>query len=96
MLSEILGLELRYSWQQLEHLDRRRLEEAGFTATQQRSFGSGGPKAGVRLALSLGNHWTASLGVTSTGLLQREASPDSVRIVFRPTIFSVAAVGYAF
>jgi len=96
MLSETLGLELRYSWQRLEHLDRLRVEQAGFSGTQLRSFGSGGPRGGMRLALSLGNHWTTSLGVTAIGLLRREALPDSVHVVFRPTIFSEIAVGYAF
>jgi len=96
MLSEALGVELRYSWQQLERLDRRRVEEAGFTGTQSRSFGSGGPRAGVRLALSMGNHWTGSLGLTSIAFFRREASADSARTVFRPTFFGEVAVGYAF
>lgn len=96
ILCETLGVELRYSWQRLERLDQRRVAEAGFAATQLKSFASGGPKLGARAALPLGNHWTGSFGVTTIGLLRREASADSARTVFRPAVFGQLAVGYAF
>ena len=96
ILSENLGIELRYSWQRLERLDRLRVQEAGFSGTDQRNFGSAGPKAGLRLALSLGNHWTGSIGATAIGLFRRESSPGSTHTVFHPSVFGEVAVGYAF
>src|SRR5260370_24189548 len=95
--SATLGIELRYSWQHLERLERTRAEQAGFTATEGRAFGSVGPRAGVRLALPLGYHLTASLGVSAMGLFRREESLAGLRrTVFRPAAFISAAVGYAF
>jgi hypothetical protein len=96
MLSETLGVEFRYSWQRLERIDRRRVEEAGFSSTDVRSFGSAGPRAGLRVALPLGDHWTGSIGISSIVLLRREASGGSTGTVVRPTFFSEIAVGYAF
>lgn len=96
-LSASLGIELRYSWQHLERLERLRVEQAGFLATEGRSFGSVGPRGGVRLALPLGNDLAASLGISAIGLFRREeALAGSRRTVFRPGAFISAAVGYAF
>jgi hypothetical protein len=92
-----LGIELRYSWQRLERLDRQRVEQAGFGATEARTFGSIGPRAGLQLALPLGHHLTGSLGVSAIGLFRREeAAPGSAHTAFRPAAFITAAVGYAF
>src|SRR5262249_26844699 len=63
-LSAAVGLELRYPWQHLSRLSRSRAEQAGFSVFENRSFGSLGPKAGIRASLPLGNHFSATAGTS--------------------------------
>ena len=91
-----LGLELRYTWQQLSRPDPQRVGEAGFNANEHRGFGSIGPRAGIRAAFPLGNHFSGNLGVWGAGLFRREEGAGSARIVLRPSISLAASVGYAF
>jgi hypothetical protein len=96
-LSTSLGVELRYSWQRLERADPLRVQEAGFVAVDERSFASLGPNLGFRAALPLGNHMTASIGLSAAALFRRElTSSGSSRIGVQPIVFTTVAVGYAF
>jgi len=92
-----LGLELRYSWQHLSRPDSTRAADAGFATSQNKSYASLGPRAGVHFALALGNHVSAALGVSAAGLFHREqASLGGYDVVFRPIFFATGGLGYAF
>ena len=91
-----LGLELRYTWQRLTRVDSQRVSEAGFGVTERRAFGSFGPRAGIRVAFPLGNHFTGSIGGWAAGLFRREEGTGSARTVLRPSISLATSVGYAF
>ncbi len=92
-----VGLELRYSWQHLKRPDSTRTAQAGFPTFQNSSFGSLGPRAGLRFSLPLGNHLSATLGASAAGLFHREqASLGGNHVVFRPILFATGGLGYAF
>jgi len=95
-LTGTLGLELRYTWQRLSRPDAQRVNEAGFNTSEHRSFGSIGPRAGIRAAFPLGNHFSGSLGAWAAGLFRREEGAGPARTVLRPSISLAASVGYAF
>ncbi len=68
-----LGVDLRTTWQRLDRPDAARLGAAGLPTSESRTFGSAGPRAGVRLSLPLTGDATASLALTGGAQARREA-----------------------
>ncbi len=91
------GVEVRQSWEHLEHADAARASAAGFASTENRSFRSAGPRAGVRISLALGGDVSASLSGSFTGLFRDEVGSDgNGRIMLHPVIGAALGMGYAF
>ncbi len=96
-LLAFVGGEIRYSWEHLARVDAARASAGGFAATENRSFASAGPRAGLRVALALGGDWSASWTGSFTALLRNEAGKDGeAQIALYPLLGTTLAVGHAF
>lgn len=92
-----LGVELRYSWENLDRRDAARAEQAGLPTHEDRAFGSIGPRVGLRLALPLGHNLSATMIGSFAALFRREAgSSGTSRTAFHPLLSLVCGIGYSF
>lgn len=91
------GAELRYSWQHLVRVDDARTSAAGFAVTEDRSFASAGPRAGVRASFALGGDWSATASSSYSALLRREVGANGgAQNALHSVLGLTLAVGYAF
>jgi hypothetical protein len=70
---------------------------AGFPGTEQKSFGSMGPRTGLGLAISVGHNLTVLWAASWSALFRRETNSfGSTGMAFHPLVFTTLGLGYAF
>lgn len=96
-LLPFVGMELRWSWESLHRRDAPRATAAGFASNEDRSFGSAGPRAGIRGALALGGDWSVAATGSFTALLRDEIDREKIEaIALHPVIGASIALAHAF
>jgi hypothetical protein len=80
------GVELRYTWEQLFWRDPATPAALGVPPEEARSFGSAGPRAGLRLTVGMGRRLSLVSTLFVAGLFRREQQLDSTQMAFHPVI----------
>jgi hypothetical protein len=91
------GVELRYAWESLEWPFADRLRAAGFSPTEDRSYGAAGPRTALRLGVALGHHLSAIGSLGASLLVRREVEGSgATAFALEPIVGAELGIGYAF
>ena len=94
-LTSSLGVELRYSFQQLAWRSPATPLALGLASEERRGFGSAGPRASLRLTVGLGRRISLVSTPSFAGLFRHEQGRQTTQLVFHPVVALSVGAGFS-